>query len=121
MLKERWPQAQVTGVDASDTMLERTQTLKAGVSWQQADLNTWEPEAPPDLLFSNAALHWLDDHELLFPRLMEHLNPGGVLAVQMPGNHAAPSHTLIREAAGPWWNKIEPAMRPRENTSTQVW
>ena len=63
------------------------------------------------MLFSNAALHWLDDHASLFPRLMEGLAPGGVLAVQMPGNFAQPSHTCIREAAGPWMTKIGPVLR----------
>jgi trans-aconitate 2-methyltransferase len=51
------------------------------------------------LIFSNAALHWVGDHPELFPRLIAALAPGGVLAVQMPGNFAAPSHSLVRELA----------------------
>lgn len=112
LLAERWPQARITGVDNSAAMLAQAAEDLPGLQWVEADLNGWTPDRRGDVVFSNAALHWLDDHELLFPRLMENLNPGGVLAVQMPGNHAAPSHTLIREAAGPWWNKIEPVMRP---------
>jgi trans-aconitate 2-methyltransferase len=46
------------------------------------------------LLVSNAALHWLDDHAVLFPRLVSHLTSGGVLAVQMPAQHLAPSHRI---------------------------
>ena len=113
MLKERWPQADVTGVDASNTMLERTRSLDARVSWQQADLNTWEPRTPPDLLFSNAALHWLDHHDVLFPRLFSMLAPGGVLAVQLPHNFSAPSHTTIAETvrSGPWRDRLEPHLR----------
>ena len=113
MLKERWPEAMVTGVDASESMLERTQTLEANVSWQQSDLNTWEPDEPPDLLFSNAALHWLDHHETLFSRLFSRLAPGGVLAVQMPHNFSAPTHTLIADTvrAGPWRERLEPHLR----------
>ena len=113
MLKERWPAAQVTGVDSSDSMLERTRNAEADVNWQQDDLNTWKPRAIADLLFSNAALHWLDDHEILFPRLLNCLEPGGVLAVQLPNNFSAPSHTLIAETmrSGPWRERLEPHLR----------
>ncbi len=113
MLKERWPAANVTGVDASESMLERTRDLAGEISWQQADLNTWEPGAPPDLLFSNAALHWLDNHETLFPRLLDRLGDGGVLAVQMPHNFSAPSHSSIAETvrSGPWRQALEPHLR----------
>ena len=115
MLKERWPAARVTGVDSSASMLGLTMELAGEISWQQADLNTWEPAIPPDLLFSNAALHWLDNHETLFPRLLSGLVPGGVLAVQMPHNFSAPSHTSIAEAVrdGPWREALEPHLRER--------
>jgi len=112
LLAGRWPDAQITGVDGSADMLAQAAKELPGLNWVEADLNAWEAEEPADVLFSNAALHWLDDHAALFPRLLETLAPGGVLAVQMPGNYAAPSHTLIREAAGPWRDKIEPVMRP---------
>ena len=113
ILKERWPGARVTGVDASESMLERTRSLDADVSWQHSDLNTWEPSAPTDLLFSNAVFHWLDDHHTLFPRLMSKLAPGGILAVQMPLNWRAPTHRLIAETVrgGPWRERLEPQLR----------
>ena len=69
------------------------------VRWLHADIADWEPvlgEAP-DLIFSNAALHWLPDHETLFPRLLGYLAPGGCLAVQMPQSWGLPSHRLMRE------------------------
>ena len=111
LLAERWPEAHITGVDGSAPMLARAGAEHPGISWLESDLAAWEPEKPADLLFSNAALHWLDGHGSLFPRLMGHLNPGGVLAAQMPGNFAQPSHTCIREAAGPWMAKIGPVLR----------
>ena len=113
MLKDRWPAALVTGVDSSESMLEQTRNLAAEVTWQQADLNVWEPEKPADLLFSNAALHWLDHHETLFPRLFNCLEPGGVLAVQLPHNFSAPSHTSIAETmrSGAWRERLEPHLR----------
>ena len=113
ILKERWPDAQVTGVDSSESMLERTQAVEAGVYWQHSDLNDWQPENRADVVYSNAALHWLDNHERLFLRLMETVKPGGVLAVQMPENFSAPSHTSIAETVqeGDWRERLAPFQR----------
>ena len=111
LLAERWPEADITGIDGSAPMLARAGAEHPGISWVEADIGAWEPEKPADVVFSNAALHWLDDHGALFPRLMGTLAPGGVLAVQMPGNYAQPSHTCIRQAAGPWMAKIGPVLR----------
>ena len=112
LLAERWPEAAITGVDGSADMLARARDELPDIDWVEADLNGWEPPDPADVLFSNAALHWLDDHAALFPRLMGCLKPDGVLAVQMPGNYAAPSHMLIQDAAGTLLEKLEPVMRP---------
>jgi trans-aconitate 2-methyltransferase len=53
----------------------------------------------PDLIYANAALQWVPDHETLIPRLFAALAPGGVLAIQMPDNRAEPTHRLMREVA----------------------
>jgi len=113
ILKERWPDAHVTGVDSSASMLERTPDMETGVTWQHADLNDWHPERPADVVYSNAALHWLDNHEQLFPRLMDTVKPGGVLAVQMPENFGAPSHTSIADTVreGAWRERLAPFQR----------
>ena len=104
LLAGRYPDAEVAGVDSSPTMLARAAAQKFRVTWQHGDLATWAPPAPVDLLFSNAALHWLGDHARLFRHLMGCVAPGGVLAVQMPRNFAQPSHALMRAVAaeGPW-------------------
>ena len=94
LIKERWPQARIVGVDTSQSMLDRARAAVADVTWEAADIGLWTPAAPIDLLVSNAALHWLDDHPALFPRLLSNLNEGGVLAVQMPAQHNAPSHQI---------------------------
>jgi trans-aconitate 2-methyltransferase len=100
VLAARFPGATVTGVDGSAAMLAKAQ----GFATEQADIATWAPAAPVDVLFSNAALQWLGGHQALFPRLLSHLAPGGVLAVQMPAMHAAPLRAeqdrIARE--GPW-------------------
>lgn len=114
LIKERWPGAHVTGVDDSATMLAKAAATAPTITWRQADLATWKPARPADLIYSNAALHWLTGHERLFPALLAGLAPGGALAVQMPRNFGAPSHTLISEAArgGPWRATLEPLLRP---------
>ena len=65
------------------------------VEWLHQDLGAWQPAQKYDVIYSNAALHWLPDHAGLFPALMEKVEPGGILAVQMPRNFGAPSHLLI--------------------------
>ncbi len=114
LLRERWPAAKITGVDGSADMLAKARASDSSVVWQQADLNSWRPELPADLVFSNATLHWLDDHQRVFPSLMGCLKPGGVLAVQMPDNFGAPTHTLIGDIVrgGDWRKRLEPALRP---------
>ncbi|MCK6374440.1 MAG: trans-aconitate 2-methyltransferase [Zoogloea sp.] len=104
LLTTRWPGSQITGLDSSPEMLERARAALPEARFELAGVESWAPEEPLDLLFSNAALHWVDDHVSLFPRLLDQLAPGGVLAVQMPGNFDAPSHRLIRElASAPDW------------------
>lgn len=110
LLAARWPQAQVIGVDSSPEMLSAARQGAGAVEYVQDDMGEWTAESPVDVLFSNAALHWLGGHGVLFPRLLSMVTPGGVLAVQMPHNHYAASHTLMAEAAeaGPWRHVLAP-------------
>jgi trans-aconitate 2-methyltransferase len=114
LLRERWPDARIVGVDGSAAMLAVAAGAAPRVTWLEANLAGWSPPEPADLIFSNAALHWLDDHAELFPRLIRGLAPGGVLAVQMPRNHGAPSHTEMLDVAraGPWRDRLAPLLRP---------
>jgi trans-aconitate 2-methyltransferase len=113
LLAERWPTATITGVDDSAEMLATAGRELPGVTWVRQSLQSWTAPQPADLIFSNAALHWLPDHETLFPRLIAQLAAGGTLAVQMPRNFQAPSHTAITETvfAGPWKDKLAPLLR----------
>jgi trans-aconitate 2-methyltransferase len=113
ILKERWPEAEVIGIDSSTSMLDRARALDVEITWREGDLTTWEPDVPCELLFSNAVFQWLDDHGPIFQRLLSGLSPGGILAVQMPGNYSAPTHTAIAETAreGPWHDRLEPELR----------
>lgn len=100
LLRERWPAARIVGIDSSTAMLDQARALMPEVTWIEGDISAHAlPIAACDLLFSNAALHWLPVHPALFSRLCRCVRPGGVFAVQMPDNFAAPSHRLIREVA----------------------
>lgn len=102
LLRERWPDARLTGVDSSAEMLQRARHDVPGVDWVCADAACFTSNQPLDVLFSNALLQWLPDHERLLPALLSQLAPGGVLAIQMPYNFAEPSHRWMRETPGPW-------------------
>lgn len=89
------------GVDSSPAMLGKAAAFaQPGLTFAQADIATWEPERPLDLVFSNAALHWLNDHEKLLARIAGWLSPTGQLAVQVPSNNDHPAHQLAHELAG---------------------
>jgi trans-aconitate 2-methyltransferase len=100
-LLERWPNAHVIGVDSSAQMIAhaRSLALPGRLEFQQADLRQWRPDAPVDVLLTNATLQWVPGHEALFPHFVNFLAPGGVFAFQVPGNFAEPSHTLLYQLA----------------------
>jgi trans-aconitate 2-methyltransferase len=114
LLAARWPDARIVGIDSSAEMLAKAAAENPGIEWQQADLASWRPSRPADVIYSNAALHWLDGHDELMAELLTCLNPGGVLAVQIPRKFGAPSHTSISDTAlaGPWRETLEPLLRP---------
>jgi len=87
--------AETVGVDASEAMLELCRAhASSTLRFERGDLATWSPVEAFDVVFSNAALQWVEDHEALWPRLAAALRPGGRLAVQMPANEDHPSHTI---------------------------
>ncbi|QWZ08368.1 trans-aconitate 2-methyltransferase [Nocardioides panacis] len=98
LLAQRWPAAEVVGVDSSPEMVARAVDVP-GVRCEQGDLRTWRPERPVDVLFSNATLQWVPGHLDLLPDLVGQVAPDGWLAFQVPGNHGEPSHVLLHELA----------------------
>jgi trans-aconitate 2-methyltransferase len=97
LLRERWPDAKLTGIDNSPEMLERARRDFPSIEWILGDAGGYRASEPVDLLFANAVLHWLPHHATLFPSLIEQVRTGGVLAVQMPQSFQEPSHRLMRE------------------------
>jgi len=116
-LSERWPRATVTGLDRDRNALREARATHPDLEWVEGDIADWAPAEPVDVIFSNAALQWLEGHDALVPRLLSFLAPGGVLAVQMPRNFDAPSHVLMRALASesPWSGRI-PLRRPPVGT-----
>ena len=108
LLAARWPEAAIVGLDNSPEMLAQARASGVRAAWVEADIAGWTPDRPFDLIYCNATLHWLGDHQSLLPRLLGYACPGGVFAAQMPRNFAAPSHALLREtaASGPWADRL---------------
>lgn len=120
LLRERWPEAQVTGLDSSAEMIERARHDQPGIDFEVADLRDWatsghnvstgarsagsageqEPGRQVDVLVSNATLQWVPGHLDLLPALVARVTPGGWFAFQVPGNFDEPSHTIRAELAG---------------------
>ena len=101
VLRSRWPQAEIEGVDSSASMIERAtaDNTDPRVSYQGADLRDWRAGAPVDLLVSNATFQWVPGHLDLLTDLADQVTPGGTFAFSVPGNFDAPSHVLLRELA----------------------
>ena len=108
LLRARWPQARILGIDGSASMIARAQEENKDpkVSYRQQTIEDWlaetegtEPDQRPNLIVSNAVFHWIENHLDLLPRITQALAPGGSLAFQVAGNFLAPTHALLRELA----------------------
>jgi trans-aconitate 2-methyltransferase len=99
LLVDRYPEAAVSGFDSSAEMLVAARKRLPNVTFTQADVATWSPTPPPDLIYANAVFQWVPDHVAVLVRLTGALAPGGVFAVQMPDNQQEPSHAAMRAVA----------------------
>jgi trans-aconitate 2-methyltransferase len=99
VLRSRWPDASILGVDSSPDMIEAAQGRGDGpmVRYEQADVATWAPADPVDLIAANALFQWVPDQLDVIRRLRGHVATGGAFALQVPNNFAAPSHVLLHE------------------------
>lgn len=97
ILKDRWPEAEIIGIDSSKDMLKEAQMNYPNIHFMACDIAHFEPTQKIDCLFANASLQWLPTHEVLIPKLLTYLNVGGVFAFQMPNNFHSPSHQVTFE------------------------
>ncbi len=99
-LHQRLAARQTLGIDRSPAMLERAAAFgAAGLRFTLGDIATFSADRAYDLVFSNAALHWVPEPDKVLARLTAALGDGGQLAVQVPANHDHPSHTVAAEVA----------------------
>ena len=103
-----WPQARVVGVDSSVDMIAaaREHEVDGRLSFVHADVASWAPDGPVDVVVANALLQWVPGHVGLLATFTSWLRPGGALAFQVPDNFDEPSHTLLRELrTSPRWSQ----------------
>ena len=115
----RWPTASILGLDNSPEMIEAARSTYPNTQFEVDDIKMWAyrpstPDTPIDLIFSSAALQWIENHADTFPRLLGKLAPGGVLAAQMPAYDALPNQTMRELAANERWRKWFPKGRAAE-------
>ena len=137
LLRARWPDAEIDAIDISPEMLQDARASGVDARFIQADIAQWRPDASYDLIYSNAVLQWLRDHETLVPRLFSFVRTGGALAIQAPRNFDEVCQVLVREAvADPrwaaklhgvrdWWNGLAPEiyydLLARDARSVDLW
>ena len=104
VLRQKWPNARIVGLDSSPAMIERARQSSTDIEWRVADIQTWSEPDRFDLIFANASLHWIANHGALTRRLLETLKPAGVLAFQMPALYNQSAAQAVHELAqSPSW------------------
>src|SRR5215471_19768799 len=110
---ELWPTAAILGLDSSHEMIAAARAAHPDRHWLVGDIGEWvrcpiESEPPIDLIFSCAALQWVEDHASVFPSLVARLAPGGLLAAHMPAYDTVPNQIMREMAASPRWRRWFP-------------
>ncbi len=113
VLKNKYPDAYILGVDSSENMIEKAKKDNPDMEFEllnvPGELDKLAKLSDKfDVVFSNAVLQWIPDHSALLPRLWELLNEGGTLAVQIPMNFDEPIYKIVDGTAksAKWSGKI---------------
>lgn len=111
VLRTRWPQAKIIGLDNSIEMIQSATTSSPEGEWIFADATSWKDELTFDIVFSNAVFQWIPDHTPLLHHWMSQVGEEGVLAFQVPAHYDSPVHKVILEVSqNPIWReKMEDA------------
>ncbi len=107
VLAERWPEAKTTGFDSSPAMIEKAKSDYPHMQWIQGDASAIATDTKYDIVFSNATIQWIPDHEQLIPRFLGLVEKGGALAVQIPKFRDMPMGMIVGRVAakGRWKNR----------------
>ncbi|MHA7155555.1 trans-aconitate 2-methyltransferase [Arthrobacter sp. TMN-50] len=116
LLADRWPDAQVLGIDSSPAMVHsanESPDLPPNLRFEVGDVRDWVPGSDVDVVTTNAVLQWVPGQAELVESWARALRPGAWLALQVPGNFGSPAHTLMRELAGSgaWRDKLQGVLR----------
>lgn len=123
VMAARFPKAVISGLDSSADMIASARQRLPQCQFFIAPIEEWNAAGSFDLILANASLHWVPDHEALFPRLVEGLRAQGSLAVQMPDNLDEPAHRLMRDIAAqqPWADKLAASAGARTVLNNTDW
>jgi trans-aconitate 2-methyltransferase len=113
-LAERWPGADVVGVDSSPEMIGTAKAAcqRPRLRFELGDLREWQPSGPVDVLVCNAVLQWVPGHLEVVQQWPDLLAPGGWLAIQLPGNYDQPSHAILLDLVrSPRWQPLLAGVR----------
>jgi trans-aconitate 2-methyltransferase len=115
--------AEMTGIDNSETMLasaaaRASETLR----FAYGDIASWTSQRNHDLVLAAATLQWVPDHAAVLRRWTEALAPGGQIAVQVPANADAPTHTVATALADrePYRSAFGPGGPPPDPVAMNV-
>src|SRR2546427_3908433 len=109
VLAQRWPNAEITGLDNSPAMIEAARRERPQHRWIVSDITQWAAgrsnhDEQYDIVFSNASLQWVPYHASIYPALLARVAPGGAFAAQIPADTNSRPHQLMREIASPNMN-----------------
>jgi trans-aconitate 2-methyltransferase len=109
ILAQRWPDAKITGIDSSASMIGVARQEQPRHRWIASDIAEWASSERElfDIVFSNAALQWVPDHAAVYPKLFARVSPAGAFAVQIPSDFNSLPHRIMREVAPPNLNAKE--------------
>jgi trans-aconitate 2-methyltransferase len=123
VLRNRWPAARVCGLDSSPEMIAAARQSHPDQEWILGQIEDWSPDQPYDLVFSNAALHWIPDHRALVRRLFDQVAAGGALAFQIPSAGYSAVRSCIHEIAddAAWATRMDEARRAQTLDAPEVY
>lgn len=111
VLSRKWPDSKIIGIDNSTAMIESAEKNHPEMEWKVTDASKLKTETKYDIVFSNAAIQWIPNHEKLISSLVDLLTDNGALAIQVPQYFTMPASKAIESVSlkQKWKNQISGA------------